>query len=62
VAAQRRGSDDASRGNDSVFAAGRATAAPRDGLDTARGIGWGLLLAVVAFWGPMLALWRWLHR
>jgi hypothetical protein len=36
---------------------------PDGGLDAARGIGWGLLLAVGGFWGPMLVLtWKWLHR
>ncbi|MEZ4502379.1 MAG: hypothetical protein R3C39_07125 [Dehalococcoidia bacterium] len=62
MAAQRRGSDDGGLGDDGAFAASRASAAPGDGLDAARGVGWGLLLAVVGFWGPMLALWRWLHR
>jgi len=66
MAAQRRDSDRGeSRGELRLIAgvAGASTPAPGDGLDAARGIGWGMLVAMVGFWAPMLALtWKWLHR
>jgi len=54
---------DRAEGSEPAFAAGGAsTQVPADSLEAARGIGWGLVLAILGFWLPTLALWRWLHR
>ena len=62
MAAQRRNDDQVRAQSEPHDASQNGPRAPGDGLDAARGIGWGVLIAIVAFWAPLAALWRRFHR